>query len=236
MKTVLLIRHGENDSLGKYLPGQLGGIHLNEAGRLQANQVAESLASTPIAKIISSPLERAVETATPLTEKLGLTTIIEPGFMEMNTGSWTGLRFPEIKEDPLWEKLRAEPENHAFPDGESFVDASERLWKTLIETVSGQAKNFHHCHFLPFRLHQNDAGPGAGCTSEALLQLQRGDLLFKHPRLPQGQDLPGRTKYKAAVPMAAQGKTISKTKTGSGLVELRFVAQHQIQLIHHILR
>ena len=141
MKTVLLIRHGENDSLGKYLPGQLGGIHLNEAGRLQANQVAESLASTPIAKIISSPLERAVETAAPLAEKLGLTTIIEPGFMEMNTGSWTGLHFPEIKEDPLWEKLRAEPENHAFPDGESFVDASERLWKTLTETVSGQAKD-----------------------------------------------------------------------------------------------
>jgi probable phosphoglycerate mutase len=139
MKTILLIRHGENDSLGKYLPGQLPGIHLNDAGIAQAKAIAESLGNIPIKEIISSPLERAIETAFPLAKKLGLTPRPEPGFIEMNTGSWTGLHFPEIKKDPHWENLRSEPENHTFPGGESFVDASARLWNTLSRVVSGQS-------------------------------------------------------------------------------------------------
>ncbi len=137
MTTILLIRHGDNESLSKYLPGHLTGIHLNEAGKNQALLVAESLKDVQIASIISSPLERAVETATPLAEKLNLSVDIHKGFIEMNTGSWTGKDFNEINEDPIWKKLREDPENHTFPDGEPFADAQVRLWdalKTIINT------------------------------------------------------------------------------------------------------
>ena len=79
MTTILLIRHGENDSLGKYLPGHLAFIHLNEAGKSQAFLVADSLKDIPITSIISSPLERAVETADPLAKMLGLTIDIRTG-------------------------------------------------------------------------------------------------------------------------------------------------------------
>jgi broad specificity phosphatase PhoE len=142
MTTILLIRHGDNESLSKYLPGHLTGIHLNEAGKTQALLVAESLKGVQIKSIISSPLERAVETATPLAEKLNLSVDIQNGFIEMNTGSWTGKNFTEIKEDPVWKKLREDPENHTFPDGETFADAQMRLWdalKTTIETHDDNA-------------------------------------------------------------------------------------------------
>lgn len=138
MTTILLIRHGDNDSLGKYLPGHLSGIHLNEAGKAQALLVAESLKSIPITSVISSPLERAVETATPLADKLGLTIILHMGFIEMSTGSWTGKHFTEIKGDPIWKKLREDPENHTFPDGESFGEAQARLWDALNDTIARQ--------------------------------------------------------------------------------------------------
>jgi broad specificity phosphatase PhoE len=135
MTTILLIRHGDNESLSKYLPGHLTGIHLNEAGKTQALLVADSLKDVQITSIISSPLERAVETATPLAEKLHLSVDIQKGFIEMNTGSWTGKNFTEIKEDPVWKKLRDDPENHTFPDGETFADAQMRLWDALKNTI-----------------------------------------------------------------------------------------------------
>ncbi len=138
MTTILLIRHGENDSLGKYLPGNLPGIHLNEAGKAQALLVADSLKDVPITSIISSPLERAVETAEPLAKMLGLPITLEPGFIEMSTGSWTGKNFPEVKGDPLWEKLRSDPENYGFPDGENFGAADERLWTALNKVIENQ--------------------------------------------------------------------------------------------------
>ena len=138
MKTILLIRHGENDSLGKFLPGHLPGIHLNDAGKVQAKLVAESLKDIPIKTILSSPLERAVETASPLAEALGLEIKIEPGFIEMNTGEWTGMKFPDLKGNPTWEKLRKDPVNNTFPSGEGFREAQERLWTALqvvVETI-----------------------------------------------------------------------------------------------------
>lgn len=138
MTTILLIRHGDNDSLGKYLPGDLPGIHLNEFGKAQARLLAESLREVPITAIISSPLERAVETAEPLAEALGLPIVQDAGFMEMNTGTWTGKVFTEIKGDPLWELLRSDPENHGFPGGETFGEAQKRLWSALQKVVENQ--------------------------------------------------------------------------------------------------
>ena len=141
MTTILLIRHGDNESLSKYLPGHLAGIHLNEAGKTQALLVAESLKDAQITSIISSPLERAVETATPLAEKLNLNVGIENGFIEMNTGLWTGKNFTEIKEDPIWMKLREDPENHTFPEGETFADAQVRVWNALKTTIDSHDDN-----------------------------------------------------------------------------------------------
>ena len=67
MPLLLLIRHGENDYVktGK-MAGRLPGVHLNERGQKQAQALGEALKDVPIKAVYSSPLERAMETATPI--------------------------------------------------------------------------------------------------------------------------------------------------------------------------
>ncbi len=131
-----LIRHGANDSLGNFLPGQLSGVHLNELGREQAKLVAASLQDVQLDAIYSSPLERTVETAIPLAEMTGLPVIRLNKLIEMNTGNFTGVPFEELKSNPVWKKIRSHAHLNAFPGGESFAAAWDRLWDALQEIIS----------------------------------------------------------------------------------------------------
>ena len=69
---VHLLRHGEVHNPGGVLYGRLPGFHLSEDGRLMAKAAARALAGRDIVKVVSSPLDRARETAEPLAETLGL--------------------------------------------------------------------------------------------------------------------------------------------------------------------
>ena len=83
MPTVLLIRHGENDFVKKgRLAGRKPGVHLNERGRAQAENLAKALAKTPIKAVYSSPLERTVETAEPIAKAQKLKVIKREGLNE----------------------------------------------------------------------------------------------------------------------------------------------------------
>src|SRR5437667_728161 len=63
-QTLLIIRHGQTTwNVEHRLPGQLPGVPLNEIGRQQAARLSEALSVLPISAIISSPLERARDTA-----------------------------------------------------------------------------------------------------------------------------------------------------------------------------
>jgi len=91
MPTLLLIRHGENDYLKRNkIPGRLPGIHLNTRGRQQAAELARTLSSLPIKALYSSPLERAVETAEPLSQSLGLEIQLRPDLTDTDVGQWEG--------------------------------------------------------------------------------------------------------------------------------------------------
>ena len=63
MTVVLIVRHGLTSSTGKALTGWLPGISLDDRGRGQAAAIAARLAQVPLAAIVSSPLERCVQTA-----------------------------------------------------------------------------------------------------------------------------------------------------------------------------
>jgi probable phosphomutase (TIGR03848 family) len=63
MTVVLIVRHGLTSSTGKALTGWLPGIALDDRGQAQAAAVASRLAQLPLAAIVSSPLERCVQTA-----------------------------------------------------------------------------------------------------------------------------------------------------------------------------
>ncbi len=71
---VHLLRHGEVHNPEGILYGRLPGYHLSELGRKMADRVSEYLKDQQhdIAAVVSSPLERAQETAEPIAAAFGL--------------------------------------------------------------------------------------------------------------------------------------------------------------------
>lgn len=126
MTTILLIRHGENNLVGKRLAGRLPGVHLNDKGQQQAQQVAQVLCKAPIKAIYSSPLERAVETAQPLAQALGLEVQMAPGFIELGYGDWQGKTLKQLGRLKLWKVVQEKPSEMRFPNGESFLEVQAR--------------------------------------------------------------------------------------------------------------
>jgi probable phosphoglycerate mutase len=140
MPTVLLIRHAENDyvKMGR-LAGRLPAVHLNERGRAQADALAKTLSKAPIKAVYSSPLERTMETATPIARALGLQVVTRPGLNEVDFGNWAGKTLKQLRRRKLWPSIQRHPSRARFPEGESFAEAQIRICHE-IETLT-QAHN-----------------------------------------------------------------------------------------------
>jgi probable phosphoglycerate mutase len=129
MTTIYLLRHGENDFIGKShkLAGWLPDVHLNDRGRLQAEALAEILSSTKIDAIYASPLDRTLETARPLAKAKGLEIKKRKGIGEIGYGRWEGKTLKALSKRKLWPIIQNTPSLARFPDGESFVEAQDRV-------------------------------------------------------------------------------------------------------------
>ena len=135
MPTVLLIRHGENEYVKKgRLAGRKPGVHLNEKGRAQAENLAKALAKTPIKAIYSSPLDRTMETAAPIAKAHGLKVIKRAGLLEVDFGDWQDKTLKQLSRRKLWSVVQNNPAQARFPEGESFADAQHRI-TTEIESI-----------------------------------------------------------------------------------------------------
>jgi probable phosphoglycerate mutase len=138
MPTILLIRHAENDYIKKgILPGRLPDIHLNKKGDAQAQLLVEKLGKAPIKAVYSSPLERALETARPLAQSLGLEIVVRPGLLETDCGEWQGQSLKSLRRLKAWRAVQAAPSLFRFPGGESFVECQARI-VSEVDTVRRQ--------------------------------------------------------------------------------------------------
>ncbi len=132
MPTILLIRHGENDYVKKgRLAGRLPGVHLNEKGLAQAEDLAERLKGAPIKAVYSSPLDRTRETAAPLARALGLPVLTRPGLNEVDFGAWQDRTLKQLRRRKLWPLIQNSPSRARFPEGESFAEAQLRISSEL---------------------------------------------------------------------------------------------------------
>ncbi len=137
MPIFLLVRHGENEYVQKgRLAGRLPGVHLNANGRRQAQATAETLRQAPVTAIYSSPLERAVETAEPISQALGLPVSLHPGLMETDCGSWQGKTLKRLGRLKVWRTVQNTPSLFQFPGGESFIDTQHRICAALQDLCS----------------------------------------------------------------------------------------------------
>jgi probable phosphomutase (TIGR03848 family) len=140
MPLLLLIRHGENDFTKTHkLAGYTPNVHLNERGQSQAQGLAEALEEVPIKAIYSSPLERAVETATPIATARGLKIQIEPGLMETNVGKWQGRSLAALRLQKAWKVVQSAPSRAQFPEGETFYECQARI-VTALDAISRKHK------------------------------------------------------------------------------------------------
>ena len=156
MPIILLIRHGENDYVKKHrLAGRIPGVHLNANGQKQAQALAEKLGSAPVKAIYSSPLERAVETAAPIAQALGLEIQPRQGLVEVDFGEWQDQRLKALSRTKLWKVVQAAPSRMRFPGGEAIVDAQHRICQELEAIARGhEPKDMVVCvsHSDPIKL------------------------------------------------------------------------------------
>jgi probable phosphomutase (TIGR03848 family) len=124
--TCLLIRHGRTDANANgTLAGWTEGVGLDDIGRGQAKVLAERLHGLPIRAVVSSPLQRCVETARIVVSALvDVTVQTDDRVGECRYGAWTGRALKELAEEPLWRLVQDQPSAARFPDGEMFVGES----------------------------------------------------------------------------------------------------------------
>lgn len=122
MTTLLLVRHGLTAMTGPVLAGWTPGVHLNERGVAQAEALAARLKDVPLAAVVSSPLERCVETAA----ALGREVTTDDRLGECRYGDWTGQELKKLAKDPLWKVVQAHPSAVTFPGGEALRDTQAR--------------------------------------------------------------------------------------------------------------
>jgi broad specificity phosphatase PhoE len=79
---VHLLRHGEVHNPGKVLYGRLPGFRLSTTGEAMASAAAEWFVGKDVTHLVSSPLERAQQTAAPIAEALSLPVAIDERLIE----------------------------------------------------------------------------------------------------------------------------------------------------------
>ena len=127
MTTFLLVRHGAHDLLGKRLVGRTPGVRINELGVAQAKWLAERLTHYPVQLVVSSPLERALETASIIAKRLEAPVEIDEEINEIDFGHWTYCRFSDLAADPEWMRFNAFRSSTAPPAGESVLAVQARM-------------------------------------------------------------------------------------------------------------
>lgn len=144
-----LARHGETEwNVRKWIQGGTD-TPLNENGILQARQLADRLLAEGFrpARIYTSPMRRALDTALIVSDILEAECVPRPGLEEINFGLWEGLTWDQVQER-YPDEFRLWYENRRYqrtPQGESYQDLLDRMLPVLSDIV------------------QREGGPDASC-------------------------------------------------------------------------
>lgn len=138
-----LVRHAKDDETVR---GGWSRSPLTAEGRRQAEELADDLKrhDLGIRRVYSSDLVRALQTAQPVAQALGLTVTPAPAFREANNGELAGMdnglaaeRYPGL----YWNRLGWE---QAYPGGESPRAFYERIcaaWNALERELAARNEN-----------------------------------------------------------------------------------------------
>lgn len=132
-------------------------VYLDAVGEEQVARVGERLAKVPLSAIVSSPLERTLQTAQalldhqPKSPSKAREIQIDEGFIECGYGDWTGHALKELSTRALWKDIQTHPSSVRFPGegGESLLGmqgravAAVRRWNDTVASNASYAVVSH---------------------------------------------------------------------------------------------
>lgn len=129
---VHLLRHGEVFNPEGVLYGRLPGYYLSDLGKQMAVRAADALANNDVTHVISSPMERAQQTATPIAERHGLAIETDPDLIEADNifeGQRVSVGDGVLKQPRTWKHLY----NPFRPSwGEPYDEVAERMNRAIV--------------------------------------------------------------------------------------------------------
>ena len=109
------------------LLGRNNEVGLSSRGFERANRLAQYLKGLPIHGLWSSPLSRAVQTASPIAEQLATPIQLAESLNELDYGRWTGCSFSELGSHPDWRTFNLQRDRAQIPGGESILAVEQRV-------------------------------------------------------------------------------------------------------------
>lgn len=133
-RRLVLWRHGETDyNAAGRMQGHLDSA-LTPVGWNQARFAVPALARFSPDLVIASDLRRATDTATVLTEAIGVPLRIDKRLRETHLGEWQGFTGQQVDETYPGERARWRVDaTWAPPGGESRVDVAERAMEVVAD-------------------------------------------------------------------------------------------------------
>lgn len=163
---MLLLRHGQTPlSVERRYSGR-GNPALTEIGRGQIDAAAKYLGERGgIDAVVTSPLQRAYDTAAAAAKVLGLDVTVDDDLIETDFGDWEGLTFSEVSErDPELHSKWLRDTSVDPPGGESFDTVAHRVRRARNRIIAehGGATVLVVSHVTPIKTVLRlalDAGP-----------------------------------------------------------------------------
>jgi len=175
-QSVVLVHHGETEwSLNGRHTGKTD-IPLTEEGRRQAKALGPELSAWQFALILTSPLQRAVETCR--LAGYGEGAQLRPDLAEWDYGRYEGLTSSRIQEiDPDWSLWR-----DGGPGGEQAAEVGRRADRVIAEVraVAGDVLIFAHGHVLRVLTARWLGEPPEGGRHYALQTASLSILSYEH--------------------------------------------------------
>ncbi|HET9344523.1 MAG TPA: histidine phosphatase family protein [Candidatus Limnocylindrales bacterium] len=162
---MILVRHAETDWTGARFCGSAD-LPLNAAGRRHADELAAQLAPTlpPGVRLVSSPLRRAVETATAIARAAGgIDVTVDERWREVDMGDVEGLTWDEAaaRWPDLAATLASGPVDIGWPGGDAAGALTARVGAAWSDMSSNPRPAIVVSHGGPIRLALRLAGHGS---------------------------------------------------------------------------